>query len=391
MQWLSRFTLMSLFLLLMGGCTHLIPVHHPGQMDHSAMTKDHMSQMDHGAMAKEHLGQMDHRAMISQTATLTATAMGGMDHSMMNVDPSKPFDAQFIDSMIEHHQGAVVMAEQALEQAEHAELRTLAEAIIAAQTQEIEQMTAWRQSWYPDLAPTGGMGMDMGEMALSTDESKSFDQRFIEAMLSHHRGAITMAQMAQHMAEQAEIKTLADAIITAQQAEIGQMQKWLQEWFDRADATSPYVEQMASPVRGLSAQEVDDLRTGRGMGFARMAELNSYPGPRHVLDLQQELHLSAEQVAAIDAIFGAMEEQAQSLGQQILTLEEQLSTAFASGEIDDEALQTQIMTLADLYGQLRLTHLRAHLQVTPLLTPEQIATYNQLRGYLGDGEHSHMH
>jgi len=383
-----RRTLMAILtggvLLLIGGCAGAMPGDHMAGMDHTAMTTTQMAGM-------EHHGMMTDTQVMSETATLSDTQMSGMDHSMMNVDPAKPFDAQFIDSMIEHHQGAVVMAEQALDQAEHAELRTLAEAIIAAQTQEIEQMTAWRQRWYPDLAPTGGLDMGMGEMAVSTDESKPFDQRFIEAMLSHHQGAIAMAQMAQHMAEHQEIKTLADAIITAQQAEIGQMQSWLQEWFALADATSPYVEQMASPVRGLSAQEVADLRAGHGMGFARMAELNSYPGPRHVLDLQQELQLSAEQVAAIDAIFGAMEGQAQQLGQQILTLEEQLSTAFASGEIDDEALQTQVMTLADLYGQLRLTHLRAHLQVTSLLTPEQIATYNQLRGYLGDGEHSHMH
>lgn len=70
---------------------------------------------------------------VMETATLSDTQMIGMDHSMMNVDPAKPFDAQFIDSMIEHHQGAVVMAEQALDQAEHAQLRTLAEAITAAQ------------------------------------------------------------------------------------------------------------------------------------------------------------------------------------------------------------------------------------------------------------------
>lgn len=102
-----------------------------------------------------------------------------------------------------------------------------------------------------------------------------------------------------------------------------------------------------------------DLRAGHGMGFARMAELNSYPGPRHCLsDLQQELQLSAEQVAKdLTRTSCVMEGQAQQLGQQILTLEEQLSTAFASGEIDDEALQTQVMTLADLYGQLWLTHL----------------------------------
>lgn len=378
MQWFGRLTLMSLFLLLMGGCAHMMPGRH-------------MEQMDHGAMMKEHKGQMDHSAMMHQTKALTETTMGHMDHSMMQVDPSQPFDAQFIDSMLEHHRGAVVMAEQVLEQSERAELRTLAEAIIAAQAQEIDQMTNWRASWYPDLPLTTGMGMSMGEMTISGDESKPFDQRFLKAMISHHQGAIDMAKMAQQMAEHEEVKTLADAIIVAQQAEIEQMQSWLKEWYGVSAVTSPYAARQDSPVRGLSAQEVEDLRSGHGMGFARMAELNNYPGPRHLLDLQEELDLSAEQRAAIEEIFSTMQTEAQALGEQILTQEEQLGAAFANGEIDEATLRQQVMALAELYGQLRMLHLLAHLQVTPLLTAEQVATYNELRGYINGGSHSHMH
>jgi uncharacterized protein (DUF305 family)/Spy/CpxP family protein refolding chaperone len=377
MQWLGKLTLIGLVVLTVGGCAGVMSGGHMGDMDHSAMSTP--------------MAGMDHSGMMTHTETMTGTQMGHMDHSMMQVDPSQPFDAQFIDSMLEHHRGAVTMAEQALAEAEHEELRTLAEGIIAAQTQEIEQMTAWRTSWYPDLPPTAGMDMSMGQMTISEDDSKPFDQRFIEAMISHHQGAIDMAKMAQQMAEHEEIKTLADAIIVAQQAEIEQMQSWLKEWYGVSAAASPYVAQLDSPVRGLSAQEVDDLRAGRGMGFARMAELNNYPGPRHVLDLQEELKLSAEQQASIEAIFSAMQTEAQALGEQILTQEEQLSAAFVSGVVDETTLQQQVMTLAELYGQLRMTHLRAHLQVTPLLTPEQITTYNQLRGYTGNGGHEHMH
>lgn len=159
-----------------------------------------------------------------------ATAMP-MDHSNMQMDETKPFDAQFIDSMIEHHQGAIDMAQEVLQQAERAELKTMAEAIIAAQKGEIEQMQAWRIVWYPDLPATGGMEMGMGDMMISSDESIPFDQRFITSMISHHQGAIEMAKMAQSMAEHQEIKELAATIITAQQAEIEQMQQWEQAWF----------------------------------------------------------------------------------------------------------------------------------------------------------------
>ena len=143
-----------------------------------------------------------------------------------------PFDAQFIDSMIEHHDGAIAMAKEAQSQATHVELQEMANAIISAQTEEIAQMTEWRQAWYPDLAPTMGTSMAMGDMMLSADPSIPFDQRFIAAMISHHQGAIEMAQVAQTQAEHTEIKELAGAIITAQQAEIEQMQGWLEAWFE---------------------------------------------------------------------------------------------------------------------------------------------------------------
>jgi Spy/CpxP family protein refolding chaperone len=233
--------------------------------------------------------------------------------------------------------------------------------------------------------------MDMGEMGISADESKLFDQRFIEAMISHHQGAIDMAQMTLQMAEHEEIKTLAEAIIAAQQAEIEQMQGWLQEWYGAGSALSRYVAHLDSPVRGLSVQEVDDLLAGRGMGYARTAELNSHPGPRHVLDLQKELNLSAAQVGEIEASFAAMQTQAQQLGALIIVQEQQLSAAFASGAIDEVQVEAQVMALADLYGQLRVTHLRAHLQVTSLLNTEQVVAYNEQRGYTSGNEQLHAH
>lgn len=338
-----------------------------------------------GVMSVSEMAGTDHSTMA------TETPMAGMDHSAMHADPSVPFDAQFIDSMIEHHQGAIDMAHQVLAESDHPELRVLAEEIIAAQAGEIEEMTAWRQAWYPDLPSTSGMDMGMGDMEISADESKPFDQRFLEAMISHHQGAIDMAKMAQEMAEHDEIKTLAAAVIAAQEAEIEQMRAWLAEWFGESTAPSPYVAQLESPVRGLSVEEVDDLLAGHGMGYARTAELNSYPGPLHLLDLQQGLHLSSAQVDAITAIFAEMQIQAQQVGQQIVTQEQLLSTAFASGEVTEASLEEQVMTLAGLYGQLRTVHLRAHLQVTPLLTEEQINTYNRLRGYDSNARPAHGH
>lgn len=162
-----------------------------------------------------------------------AASMAGMDHG--NMDMSAPFDAMFIDGMIAHHEGAISMANQALKEAQRPEIKTLAEDIVKAQQAEITQMQEWRKAWYPDLKATGGltttsgMMMDMGPMAVPAGD-QPFDIRFIDAMIPHHESAIMMAQMALQRAEKPEIKTLAEAIIQAQTAEIEQMKQWRAEW-----------------------------------------------------------------------------------------------------------------------------------------------------------------
>jgi uncharacterized protein (DUF305 family) len=155
-----------------------------------------------------------------------------MDHSAMVSDA--PYDATFIDGMIVHHEGAITMARQALEQAERQEIKQLAQAVVSAQDGEITQMRAWRAAWYPDLADTGGMAMDMGPMEVPAGDAP-FDQRFIQAMIPHHEGAIAMARDALEQAERQEIKELAQAVITAQEGEIAQMKAWLQEWYGIAE------------------------------------------------------------------------------------------------------------------------------------------------------------
>jgi uncharacterized protein (DUF305 family) len=164
------------------------------------------------------------------TTPTSSTGHGGMSGMDQNTTKA-PFDAQFIDSMILHHQGAISMAKLAQTQAQHGEIKTMANNIITDQQNEIIQMQNWRKQWYPNLAPTSGMGMQMGDMQISTDNSKPFDLRFLNAMVSHHQGAVLMAKEAQQKAEHQEIKTLANNIITAQTNEITQMKQWKGQWY----------------------------------------------------------------------------------------------------------------------------------------------------------------
>ena len=131
--------------------------------------------------------------------------------------------------MIVHHEGAIAMAQDAGQRAQHAEIKTLAEAIIAAQNAEVAQMKTWRTAWFTDLKTTGGMAMDMGPMAVPPGDAP-YDIRFIDAMIPHHESAIVMAKEALAKSERTEIKALAQAIITAQTAEIMQMRQWREAW-----------------------------------------------------------------------------------------------------------------------------------------------------------------
>ena len=169
----------------------------------------------------------------SSAVVPTATAgqdMAGHDMSSMSMTSDAPYDAMFIDSMIVHHQGAITMAQEALEKAQHTELKLFAQNVIMVQDGEITQMKVWRNNWYPDLAISAGNGMGMGDIIVSSDDSISYDIRWIDAMISHHQAAVTMAQDALTKAEHADIKNLAQAVIDMQSAEITQLEAWRDQW-----------------------------------------------------------------------------------------------------------------------------------------------------------------
>lgn len=196
----------------------------------------------------------------------TPSSDGGMgmgtpaisDMGMM-MDPEQ-FDLIFINLMIAHHEGAMAMAQIALERGERPEIIHLAWYIIRRQDQEITQLTTWRETWYPD-APAftldqmmGGMammdsmsgtnmvdGMDMmtmmdpeAEAARRCAATEPFDLAFLDVMIPHHQSAIMVAEAAAQHATHAEIQELSETIINVQTQELAQMEHWRDAWFGEA-------------------------------------------------------------------------------------------------------------------------------------------------------------
>lgn len=86
-------------------------------------------------------------AHVMPDGSLMSDTMGGMLAGLED-KAGDDFDKAFITEMVVHHEGAVSMAEQALRQAKHSEIKEMAENIISAQTGEIATMRSWLQSWY---------------------------------------------------------------------------------------------------------------------------------------------------------------------------------------------------------------------------------------------------
>lgn len=145
-------------------------------------------------------------------------------------------DTEFAQMMIIHHEGAIEMAQLAVEKAATEEVRALGERIAQAQGPEIDLMSGWLEAWgerQPDDADMGGMGhegMDMDGMdqaavmaELDRLSGADFDRRFLELMIEHHKGAIVMAEAERGAGESPEATGLAQTIIDDQTAEITEM------------------------------------------------------------------------------------------------------------------------------------------------------------------------
>jgi uncharacterized protein (DUF305 family) len=180
-----------------------------------------------------------------QGSSESEDGMQGMGHDSESTDDTSEMlmengeysDERFIDAMVPHHQGAIEMAQVALENAEHSEILALAEEIVAAQETEIGQLKSIKQEQFGtsevsmDMSKEQmeGMGMAMDPQDLANQDP--FDKAFIDAMIPHHESAIEMANVVLKESENPEIREIAGTTVDAQEREIEQMRSWRDEWY----------------------------------------------------------------------------------------------------------------------------------------------------------------
>jgi hypothetical protein len=143
-------------------------------------------------------------------------------------------------------------------------------------------------------------------------------------------------------------------------------------------------------VKALSSQEIADYLSGKGMGLAKTAELNGYPGPAHVLELASDLGLTQEQKSRTEELFQTMRARAIPLGMALVDEERALDRLFASRAVTSDKLHDAMLRIGRLQAEVREVHLDAHIAQMALLTSAQVVEYNRLRGYETTGGHE-MH
>ncbi len=193
----------------------------------SAGHGEHGKANESGGMAGMDHSNMDHGSM--------GMGSGGMAREMV-MENGKYSDKAFIDAMIPHHQSAVEMAEVALQNAEHEEIKQLSRNIISTQRAEIGELKAIKQQQFgTSQVPMQLSAQEMQMMGMTEPDALAnenpFDKAFIDAMIPHHESAIEMSQVAYRQSDNPKIKELAGNIVSAQQREIEHMLQWRQAWY----------------------------------------------------------------------------------------------------------------------------------------------------------------
>lgn len=173
------------------------------------------------------------RALAALVLAAAAVALAGCGGGDGDPAAAAEFDRAFIDSMIPHHESALEMAQAAKDAGlREPDLVEVADAILDTQQEEIDLMRGWRAEWFGsgEIDPDGPavLGLSEADMGMQHDAdaflgSTDVDADFAQMMITHHQGAIDMAELAEERAGHGELKELAEAIIGGQRREIERM------------------------------------------------------------------------------------------------------------------------------------------------------------------------
>lgn len=138
----------------------------------------------------------------------------------------KWIDLRYVNAMISHHRGAMLLAEQA-QKSERVEVQNLAKDILKNEPAAIAELYAWKKTWYND---TKSVSDPIGPKLGAYDEK--LDLRFLNALIAHHQNGIIMTKDIRTKSSRLEVLNNADAVEAFLNGGIDMLKEWRKNWYN---------------------------------------------------------------------------------------------------------------------------------------------------------------
>jgi len=155
-------------------------------------------------------------------------------NSMDLGQPDKWVDLRYLDGMIAHHRGAILLAEKA-SISQRTEIRNLCKEILKNEPVAIAELYKWKKEWYGDQRKV----RDPQVANLGSSDSK-LDLRFLNALIAHHENGVRMTREIRLKSSRSEVLDNADAVELFLKGGLGMLREWRKELYNVID-TNPYL------------------------------------------------------------------------------------------------------------------------------------------------------
>lgn len=135
-------------------------------------------------------------------------------------------DLRYVNAMIAHHRGAMLLAKQA-EQSTRPEILSLAAAIQKDEPKLIDELYQWKREWYRDARKV----KDPLSVRIGAYDEK-LDLRFLNALIAHHEAGISMTQEIRTKSSRTEVLNNADAVENFLKTTLVTLKEWRNAWYN---------------------------------------------------------------------------------------------------------------------------------------------------------------
>lgn len=154
--------------------------------------------------------------------------LGAYDKTTMDLGRADRWlDLRYINAMIAHHRGAMLLSEQAQKNADRSEIKELAGKILTDEPVAIAELYAWKKAWYGDVRTVA----DPIVPHLGAQDEK-FDLRFLNALIAHHDAGLLMTKEIKTKSSRTEILNNADAVDAFLTTTRKIFLDWRSEWYN---------------------------------------------------------------------------------------------------------------------------------------------------------------